>query len=206
METLRSLQDDADGSAEQFSTWTSDYYWLSGRLLRDARSEDLELAFSITERMRARSLLDTLERSRRTSAGDGAAMAARRELLESIAAVQRRLMDPGLAADARRLGLAELQDLELREREARRQIGLAVPATGSGSADAPGCRRCSRRLRDNEALLSFQVGLWETFDGEFGGGSWLIALTPHAALGPPAARSERADADRADVDRPHRSR
>ena len=38
METLRSLQGDADASAEQFSTWTSDYYWLSGRLLRDAPS------------------------------------------------------------------------------------------------------------------------------------------------------------------------
>ncbi len=35
VETLRSLQDDSEGSAEQFSTWTSDYHWLSGRLLRD---------------------------------------------------------------------------------------------------------------------------------------------------------------------------
>ena len=71
IETLRSLQDDSDGSAEQFSTWTSDYYWLSGRLLREALSEgDLDLAFSITERMRARSLLDTLERSR-TPSGPG---------------------------------------------------------------------------------------------------------------------------------------
>ena len=34
-------------------------------------------------------------------------------------------------------------------------------------------------LADNEALLSFQVGIWETYEGEFGGGSWLIALTRH---------------------------
>ena len=32
-------------------------------------------------------------------------------------------------------------------------------------------------LRPNEALLSFQVGLSQSFDGEFGGGSWLIVLT-----------------------------
>jgi hypothetical protein len=32
-------------------------------------------------------------------------------------------------------------------------------------------------LTDDEALLSYQVGLWETFEGNFGGGSWLIAAT-----------------------------
>ena len=38
VETLRSLQDDSEGSAEQFSTWTSDYHWFSGRLLQDAQT------------------------------------------------------------------------------------------------------------------------------------------------------------------------
>ena len=32
-------------------------------------------------------------------------------------------------------------------------------------------------LAADEALLSFQVGIWNTFDGDFGGGSWLIAIT-----------------------------
>ena len=64
VETLSSLQGDSEGSAEQFSTWTSDYHWFSGRLLRDGTDGDLDLAFSITERMRGRSLLDTLERAR----------------------------------------------------------------------------------------------------------------------------------------------
>jgi CHAT domain-containing protein len=175
METLRSLQADSEGSAEQFSTWTSDYYWLSGRVLRDGRDADLELAFSITERMRARSLLDPLERSRRGSTGDNAAAAARRTVLENIATVQRRLMDPGLAGDARRTGLAELQDLELRERELQRQMGLALPS--SQEAQTTGLRALQSTLRDNEALLSFQVALWNTYDGDFGGGAWLVALT-----------------------------
>ena len=176
METLRSLQDDSDSSAEQFSTWTSDYYWLSGRLLRDGRAGDLDLAFSITERMRARSLLDTLERSGRAQAKDDAAAAGRRQILEGIAAVQRRLMNPDLGADERRNSLAALEDLERREREARRQMGMATPARGLSTQFA-GLRDLQSTLRDNEALLSFQIALWDTFDGDFGGGAWLIAVT-----------------------------
>ncbi len=176
METLRSLQEDADGSAEQFSTWTADYYWLSGRLLRDGGDRDLDLAFSITERMRARSLLDTLERSRRAAPQDAAAAKSRREVLESIAAVQRRLLDPDLAHDARQAGLTELQALELRERELRRQIGITVPSP-QGATQTTQLRAIQSTLRDNEALLSFQVGLWDTVEGEYGGGAWLVALT-----------------------------
>jgi CHAT domain-containing protein/tetratricopeptide (TPR) repeat protein len=176
VETLRSLQDDSDGSAEHFSTWTSDYLWLSGRLLQDAQDGDVDLAFSIIERMRARSLLDQLERSRARLNPKDPAVKNRREVLERIAAVQRRLMDPGLGADERRAALDELQGLELREREARRQIGIALPTDASAPTFA-NVRGLQESLADNEALLSFQVGLWETYEKEFGGGSWLIAVT-----------------------------
>ncbi len=177
VETLRSLQDDSEGSAEQFSTWTSDYHWFSGRLLQDAHDGDLDLAFSITERMRARSLLDTLERSRTPLDSKSPAAKGRRELLEGIAAVQRRLMDPDLADDRRRAMLDELQGLELKEREASRQIGIAFPPRAASAPSFAGLRALQSTLRANEALLSFQVGLWETFEGEFGGGSWLIVVT-----------------------------
>ena len=179
METLRSLQGDADASAEQFSTWTADYYWLSGRLLRDSPSEtadDINLAFTVTERMRARSLLDTLERGRPPADAKSPAGKARRELLEGISALQRQLMDPGLSGDARQAKLRELQDLELREREARRQLGAGLPA-GAAATTVAGLSDIRQTLRPNEALLSFQVGLSQSFDGEFGGGSWLIVLT-----------------------------
>ena len=175
VETLRSLQDDSDSSAEQFSTWTSDYYWLSGRLLRDGRESERDLAFTIVERMRARSLLDMLERSRGARPADGSGSKERRAVLENIAAVQRRLMDPALAADERRAGLAELQDLELREREARRAAGLSL--SGAGAMPIAGLRTIQAALGEREALLSFQIGLWDTFDGEFGGGAWLQAIT-----------------------------
>ena len=122
VETLRSLQDDSEGSAEQFSTWTSDYLWFSGRLLQDAHDGDLDLAFSITERMRARSLLDTLERSRTPLDSKSPAVKGRRELLEGIAAVQRRLMDPGL-------------DDEPTARDAGRAAGPRAERTRGAPAD-----------------------------------------------------------------------
>ena len=64
VDTLRELQDDASSSADLFSAWTLDYYWLSGRLLERGQDAAVPLAFSITERMRARSLLEVTDRSR----------------------------------------------------------------------------------------------------------------------------------------------
>jgi CHAT domain-containing protein len=176
IETLRSLQDDADSSAELFSSWTLDYYWFSGRLLSDAGEGDVELAFSITERLRARSLLDRLNRSRGRLDPASPVVKDRRTLLESIAAVQRRLMDPTVAGADRQKALQDLEELERREQEAQRAIAVADtrrrPTPTFARLDA-----VQAALAGNEALLSFQVGIWETYEGEFGGGSWLIAMT-----------------------------
>lgn len=178
IETLRGLQDDADSSAELFSTWTHDYYWLSGRLLRDLRDGDLDLAFSITERLRARSLLDLISRSRNRPAESTPAIAHRRSILEAIVPVQRRLMDPALNDDDRRKTLQQLDELEHREQEAQRQIEIAANRRGAGTGAAfASLDAVQSALRADEALLSFQVGIWDTYEGEFGGGSWLIAVT-----------------------------
>jgi CHAT domain-containing protein len=176
VETLRSLQDDSDASAELFSAWTSDYYWLSGRLLESADHADPALAFSIIERMRARSLLDTLERSRTRADAKHPAVVARRKLLEAIVEVQRTLMDPTIAADDRRRTIDRLQGLELQEREARRQIQIAFPAAQPAPPAFAALSDVRATLGDNEALLSYQIGLWKTYDGDFGGGSWLVAI------------------------------
>jgi CHAT domain-containing protein len=178
IETLRSLQDDAGSSAELFSSWTIDYYWFAGRLLRDLREGDLDLAFSMTERLRARSLLDRVSRARTHLDPAHPAVVNRRSLLEAIAPVQRRLMDPTIKADERRKTLRELEELERREQEAQRQIAVAANTTRVTPTFASR-EAIQSALADNEALLSFQVGIWETYEGEFGGGSWLIALTRH---------------------------
>lgn len=188
VEALRTLQDDSDATAEQFSTWTSDYLWLSGRLLRDfhgdgdpaARGQpaDLEVAFDVTERMRARSLLDVVERSRAPLDAANPVVKERRALLEQIAALQRQLLDSTLAAERRGRALASLASLELAERDARRRLEIALPGRAAADIQAFASLRALRStLGDDEALLSFQVALWETFEQEFGGGSWLVLLT-----------------------------
>ena len=177
IETLRALQEDADGSADLFSTWTHDYYWFSGRLLLDGRAEDVPLAFAITERMRARSLLDAVARSRVPPDPQHATVKSHRAALDDIARVQRTLMSPALAANERRAALSELDALERRARESRRQLSLAFPAAGLEEPALAPLAEVQARLAPDEALLSFQVGLWETHEGHFGGGAWLLAVT-----------------------------
>ena len=127
VETLRALQDNSSSSAAFFSTWTLDYYWLSGQLLQDGRDGDLALAFSVTERMRARALLDALGRSRAPRDPSHPAVREHRETLEAIASLQRTLMSPALDQARRRAGLRELDELERREQEARRQNRPRLP-------------------------------------------------------------------------------
>jgi CHAT domain-containing protein len=174
IETLRDLQDDTVSSAELFSTWTPHYYWLSGRLLQDGR-DGLDLALTITERMRARGLLDSLDRA---EAGvERAASPDERRLRETISAVQRRLLDPSLAADERAQGLAELERLEFEDAEARRLRSVAARGVSPARPSFASIDALQSALGANEALLSFQVGLWDALEGGSGGGSWLIVVT-----------------------------
>jgi hypothetical protein len=177
LETLRALQGDADSSAALFSPWTLDYYWLSGRLLQEGAADDVALAFSITERMRARSLLDVLDRSRPAPEQTHAAVGERKEALEAIAAVQRTLMNPALDGERRRALLIELEQHEHREQEAQRRIDLAFPHRRRTQPEFASLAAVQSGLSEHEAVLSFQIGLWQTYDGDDGGGSWLIAVT-----------------------------
>ena len=177
VETLRDLQDDADTSADLFSAWTLDYYWLSGRLLESGADADVSLAFSVTERMRARSLLELIDRSRPRLDPEHPAVKAHRSALYAIAAVQRGLMNPSLDEERRRTQLQELEALERREQEASRQIALAFADRRRTAPIFATIDNVQSALARDEALLSFQVGLWKTFEGDFGGGSWVIVTT-----------------------------
>ncbi len=81
IEAMRDRQTGSAGQAEAFSTWSEDYYWLSGRLLAGALAPDLtvvdpdklEQAFEIAERLRARTLADALESAHAVPAAGGAA-------------------------------------------------------------------------------------------------------------------------------------
>lgn len=60
LDAIEALRDQQKGGAGQpglFSTWAEHYYWLSGQLLQEGR---LEPAFGVIERMRSRTLIDSL--------------------------------------------------------------------------------------------------------------------------------------------------
>jgi hypothetical protein len=178
IETLRRLQEEPETSAELFAAWTLDYYWLSGRLLQDTPSAaEVDLAFGITERMRARTLLDQLARGRTPADPSHPAVERHRSVLLEISAVQRQLMNPALGEDDRRDRLQALERLERDAQDARRELSMAFPAGPSTPLSFATVGAVQSALADDEALLSFQVGLWETYEGFFGGGSWLVVLT-----------------------------
>jgi CHAT domain-containing protein/tetratricopeptide (TPR) repeat protein len=183
IETLRRLQDDK-GAAEVFSAWARDYYWLAGRLLdrgaQEPGREDVARAFAVTERMRARVLLEVLSASDdgRGRAADHPLTAKRRDVLQRMAETHRELLDPGLGPDARRAALGRLESLELEEEEVRR--GLRAAGGRAAASAEPRFARLEEveaSLDPEEALLSFTIGLWTELSGDFGGGAWLTVST-----------------------------
>ncbi|MFP2902893.1 CHAT domain-containing protein, partial [Corallococcus sp. 4LFB] len=127
VEVLRQWQRDASSQAELFSNWASDYHRLAGRTLEAGESsavpprEALERAFAVSERLRARTLFETLVASRAlpTQEESPEQRKARDGVLRSLSVTQRRLLEPALSASERTRLLEDLQELERRERELR---------------------------------------------------------------------------------------
>jgi tetratricopeptide (TPR) repeat protein len=168
VESLRRLQDEEGGRVELFSEWTQDYYTLSGRLVQ---ASDLSRAFGITERMRARALLESLTAS--SMIPETPENPERERTLAEISRVQRRLLDPELSPDGRALALDELSRLELDEAELRGKDS----APRWGDPEFATLEEIQAGLRGNQALVSFQIGLWENVHGEFGGGAYGLLVT-----------------------------
>ena len=174
VERLRARQQDDSGRAALFSNWTRDYYWLTGRLL-EAGAPHLAEAFEVGERLRARVLLEHLTRAglprNERSAPDRAE--ARQRLQERIVQTQRRLLDPALPDHERRSLLEQLQLLEIEESAHR--------TTGSPAISAPAAFASLQAVRQaldpTEALLWFSIAPWKDLYGDFGGGSWVVAIT-----------------------------
>jgi tetratricopeptide (TPR) repeat protein len=182
IEALRDLQEDGGSSAGVFSAWARDYYWLSGQLFQAVESgaprSDLDVGFEVIERMRARVLLERLENARSASPStDLDPLSTRREqVLREIVDVHRRLLDPGLADEDRARALGQLERLETDEEELRARISRSWPSRAATSSFAT-IPRIASVLGPDEALLSFQVGLWKDLYGDFGGGAWLLAIS-----------------------------
>ena len=182
IEALRDLQRDASGSTWLFSAWTKDYYLALGRLLDrpfPPERRDLALAFSIAERLRARVLLERLMSGSSAPAlpADHPSQKRRREILEGIVDAHRRLLHPGLGGDQRKAALAELERLELEESALRADAARATAVPKLPTTTFVSLDEVEEALAPDEALLSFQVALWEDVYGDFGGGSFLIVAT-----------------------------
>ena len=184
IEALRDLQNDTQGSTGLLSAWAKEYYLALGSLLnsRDRAPErsDLELAFSIAERLRARVMLEKLVTARWEPVlpPSDPLRSGRRQALEGIVELHRRLLDPGLVGEGRREVLGELERVELREADLEAEIDRKTRGRSPASRPAfATLAEVEAGLATDEALLSFQVALWEDVYGDFGGGSWLLAAT-----------------------------
>ena len=176
IETLRTLQDVDLARASVFATWTLDYYWLIGRLLEgpSPTRERVAQAFNVSERMRARVLLDTLQRQRLAS-GTAAIDDRRRGILQAISDVQARLLNPELDGSARQALVRELERLERDEADARAR---SAPADASyvSARDLVTLDAVERALGPDAAMLSFTIGVGRNFYGESEGGGRVLVV------------------------------
>jgi len=190
VEKIRDRQRDEMVRARWFTRQSVTYYQASGRLLDvpggTPSPEDLELSFTIAERMRARVLLDSLDSARATGgrALGGPLAAKRDETLRALADAQRRLVSgtPGPAEKASIL--AEISRLEESEAAQRDELARSVPALAAlGRPAIPSTAEVRSLLAPDQALLAFQLST-RRVDNKFwwsNGGSWVVVLTREAA-------------------------
>lgn len=182
LEVIREQQKGESGRAGLFSLWSEDYYWLSGRLLQDFlehhNAGSLDEAFAVTERLRARTLVEALQAAHAAPVAPPQKLAAQHtRILEAIAQVQRRLLEPTLPAPERASALRELRRLEIEEDGIEDQIASAGPLIRAQRPGFATLAEVRSTLAPDEALLSFQIAPDEGWFGDFGGGSWLLAVT-----------------------------
>jgi CHAT domain-containing protein len=186
IENVRDLQDDDVVRARVFSMWAFAYHRLAGRLLAapSPSPDDLELAFQVTERMRARVLLDELDAAQATGGlfPPGPSRQRRQDLLRGIVEAQRKLMDPAVAAGERAV---LVRDLERRERE---EAALRAEAAHQSARYAalrqpalPSLEDLRAALAEDEAMVAFQVATRRNGDNRTTDeGSWAWVHTREA--------------------------
>ncbi|MEM9461981.1 MAG: CHAT domain-containing protein [Myxococcota bacterium] len=187
VELYREIQSDEADRSQEMSELSTSYYFVSGSLLRQRGDPagELDTAFGVIERMRARNLLDGLRRSRALrSVSDLLDVPDEqrwRETVAEIAAVQRSLLRSGLDQATRDAVLLSLEQLEAQERRLRTVLGHSGSELGRLLVpQIPTLPEIQATLGARDAILSFQLA--DEYDRLGGpeGGSWLWVITRDA--------------------------
>jgi len=184
IERIRDLQADDLIRARSFSEFAFFYYRFIGHLLATADGSpapsDLERAFAVAERLRARVLMQSLDAAGVVRPRDTEEDRRHEALLESISRAQRQLRSEG--ADVEAL-LAEIERLEIEEAAVRGAIARQNPRFSSlVRPSTPGLHEVQAALGPDQALLAFQLsshGGRNPNDPD-NGGSWVFVLTRDA--------------------------
>ena len=189
VEAMRNLQPEDRVRAVRFGQWRAAYYraaghLLAGHLLPEGQApspQDRDEAFRISERLRARHLLDRLDASRAVVPvhADQALVRRRTAVLERITSLNRELASPGLDPARRARLLASVDAAERDEAEAAAALATASPAfamirrpTLATLADV------QATLAPDEALIAFQIHAISNNAGKpYGAWRWVVTRT-----------------------------
>jgi hypothetical protein len=177
IERLRSSQAAGSTRAGLFSNWARDYQWLTGQLLQ-AQKPRLAQAFDIGERLRSRVLLERMAQDGPRNATNSGREEMTGQIVQRIAATQRRLLSTSLTDAERRTLLSQLRLLELEREDLDERNVPALPARAMPPASIDAVQRT---LDEREAMVWFSMAPWQDMYDEFGGGSWAVTITRHTA-------------------------
>jgi CHAT domain-containing protein len=192
LEQLRSKQEDIEVRIRYEDTLAFAYELVAGLVLDprfgEIREGDVEYAFSVTERMRARALLEDVlarDRAKRLSRRDETPLRAR------ILSSQELLLDPLSVPSARSAAVVELRAAESQLVELRTSgVGLQMQEDVS-----PSLKAIQVELSPREALVSFQE--WSPdarTDAPFvDGRSWATIVTQSAISVLPIPNADQLD-------------
>ncbi|MCG8454710.1 MAG: CHAT domain-containing protein [Holophagales bacterium] len=173
IERQYAAQPTGSGRAQIRSGWSEVFHWMAGRLLEEGPGQDLEAAFRILERARARTLLEARSAAARDLPSDTAGRLA--DLERRRADLQIRLWSPDAGPKDEELE-AELREVEKSVEAVWHGVEAGRPRPSSASPVAS-LAEVEAMLGDDEAMLVFQSSAERDLFGRPAGGSWVVVST-----------------------------
>lgn len=184
IEALRDLQFDDGVRAGVYSRWIYFYDRMIGTLLgasgRTPSRRDVETAFEVAERMRARVLLERLDQAGVPLAEPAHAdlLAARHRAIEDSARIRVELASPFLENATRGERLETLRALVADEASLRARLAEADPRFATlRTPEIPTLGEVEEAIPPDTAILAYTTGSGISKGGYIGGGSWLLVHT-----------------------------